>query len=214
MYVFLKHWNPVEIKKWFKSIKIEDNYFRYFFCFLRERIENERTRRQQHKKNMHVWPARMRRRWISARPLERNPQRKRNKLSGPGVGTWMRAGKELNWKKKMFPERTEKEKKKKKKECFFFFFSSKDNKCRKTTKDLGVMVHYHVCSFSPVIWTRAERTHLWVDIGRRYAQQTALVRGNMSKLYYVIPTILLQGKGIDWKTAFASSHLFPLPPQC
>lgn len=149
MYVFLKHWNPVEIKKWFKSIKIEDNYFRYFFCFLRERIENERTRRQQHKKNMHVWPARMRRRWISARPLERNPQRKRNKLSGPGVGTWMRAGKELNWKKKMFPERTEKEKKKKKKECFFFFFSSKDNKCRKTTKDLGVMVHYHVCSFSP-----------------------------------------------------------------
>lgn len=194
---------------------------------------------------MHVWPARMRRRWISARPLERNPQRKRNKLSGPGVGTWMRAGKELNWKKKMFPERTEKEKKKKKKECFFFFFSSKDNKCRKTTKDLGVMVHYHVCSFSPkkkkkdkkiqlisatrsrrqrklniwyckspVIWTRVERTHLWVDIGRRYAQQTALVRGNMSKLYYVIPTILLQGKGIDWKTAFASSHLFPLPPQC
>lgn len=31
---------------------------------------------------------------------------------------------------------------------------------------------------------------------------------NMSKLYYVIPTILLQGKGRDWKTVLLSSHLF------
>lgn len=170
-----------------------------------------------------------------------------NEISSVAPASVRECGLEKSWtgKKKCFQKGQKKRRRKEKRMFFFFFFSSKDNKCRKTTKDLGVMVHYHVCSFSPkkkkkdkkiqlisatrsrrqrklniwyckspVIWTRVERTHLWVDIGRRYAQQTALVRGNMSKLYYVIPTILLQGKGIDWKTAFASSHLFPLPPQC
>ena len=69
-------------------LKISNFNYRYFF---------KKERKKKGKKNMHVWPARMRR-WISARPLERNPQRKRNKLSGPGVATWIQAEKELNWK--------------------------------------------------------------------------------------------------------------------